>query len=169
MGNIPGFPDPNGHGGDDHLDRAYAAARSRIAGLRERDPRGANLTALERFELRSEETKDDDPDFTPEERDEYLRSHSFTEVERSATVHHGGDGDMGAALRRAHRQLEHRLSAPRPVARTPRVRRPRCRAARPRRSHVRSGCRTSRAGPSDDDGSEPAPGDGPANPNGGAR
>lgn len=60
MRKIPGSPDPNGHGDEDRLDRAYAAARSRIAELRERNPRGVKLTAWERFELGSEETKDED-------------------------------------------------------------------------------------------------------------
>jgi len=126
--------------------------RTIVADARAKDP--AERRAWERFELRSEETKDEPSRFGtgPEAQEARLASlaqHGVGFTVREATTF--AEGSVGAALRRARRDLDRRLSASprRPTCVSP-PRRPSCHRRTGRRRGGGARRRTSPAGPSGD-------------------
>jgi len=133
-------------------DRGYEQARRMIvADARAKDP--AERSAWEQFELSSEETRDEPSRFGtgPEAQEARLASlaqHGVGFTVREATTSAGGS--VGAALRRARRDLDRRLSAPpRRLTCVSPPRRPSCHR-RPGRQRGGARQRASRAGPSGD-------------------
>jgi hypothetical protein len=143
-------------------DRGYESEREALlATARAQDP--AKRTAWERFEIRSEETKNEPSRFGngPEAqagRLAYLARHGARFTVREVATCHGGRVD--AVLRRARRDLDRRLSSRtrcRVCVTAPR--RPSCQQGRKRRRGVTRRCAT-RAGPGEDadaEGDEPGP------------
>jgi hypothetical protein len=149
-------------------DRGYEQARRTVvADARAKDP--AARSAWERFELRSEETRDEPSRFgagpeAQERRLACLAQHGVSFPVREVTTFDGGSVEV--ALRRARRDLDRRLSAStRCRVRVSAPRRPSCQGRRGRRRRGVTRRRATRAGPGgdagagagdDDPGSRPA-------------